>query len=362
MLPLVNDFLKHSKYNSLLKDIFAKKEKITINGLSDSAKAHFIFSIFNYTNFFPFIITQNIKSAKKLIQDLKFYTNNDIVFIPPKEVIYYNLDTKSKELSYERVEAINRLLKKEDAIFVTTIDSLITKMPKHEDYINKINIKKKSQIDIDELNIKLINMGYIKTELVENKGNYASRGGIIDIFPINSDFPVRIDFFGNEVEKIKKFDINTQRTIEEINNIDIFLSKENYFTNENLKKVIIKLEEILDKKEISDKLKENILEDIEKIKEGHIDILIDKYFDLIYEDFDTLLDYIDDKYYIYLDEVSICKQKIENIIVENYEIQKHLIEKEKIYPKYTFKYLNFNEINLKLECLSTAFLQRINRR
>ena len=142
-------------------------------------------------------------------------------------------------------------------------------------------IKNNDTISINEVVDKLSKFGFERTENVEGKGQFAVRGGIIDVFCINNDLPFRIEFFGDEVDSIRTFDPITQRSIDTVKQIDMSQVSENYVTKEKIDAVVSELENFIHKEDISQELRANIESDIEKIKNGSLDNLIDKYFNIL---------------------------------------------------------------------------------
>ena len=128
MNPLVKELPKHSKFNELLKSIKNKESDLSITGLTDAAKAHVIYSLYNYSNVRPCVVCPNVTSAKKFIQDMKFYADKEIVFLPSREVIYYDVDVQSRETNNARVYAISKLVNNENIILVTTIEAMLQPM------------------------------------------------------------------------------------------------------------------------------------------------------------------------------------------------------------------------------------------
>lgn len=362
MNPLIKDVLKHSKFNSLVKDITKKGNKISITGLNDPAKAHMIYALMNYSLKKPFIICQNEFEAKKIMQDLSFYNNTlEVIYIPARDVIYYDIQAKSREINNERSYAISKLISKQDCIFVTTIDSAISPMLPKENYKGiTVQLKKTDKIHMDELLEKVDKLGYTRTELVEGKGQITIRGGIIDIFPMSDENPYRIEFFGDEIDNIRKFDVLTQQSIEKVEKIEITFSNEFMLNSQQIADGIMKLKNILNELK-DDELKLQIKKDILALEEKKEPIFIDRYFNLLIPKSESIIDYLDDSYAVYLNESTKCKEKTKLLKLENDETLKQMIEKKEVYPKYPFKYLSFEEIEAKFKYISSVYIERINQ-
>lgn len=362
MNVLVEEPIKFSKFNKLLKDIeSSNNEKISILGLTDSQKAHMVYSLYNYSKKNPVIVCPNVTTAKKMIQDLKFYSETEIVYLPPREVIYYDSDIESREIENARVYAINKLIEKTPCIIVTVMEALMQKMLPKSTYENKnVCFKVQNEIDMDNIVSTLVSLGYSKHEIVDGKGKFAVRGGIIDVFPTSSDIPYRIELFGDEIDSIRTFDTDTQKSTDNVQEFEISFSNEYIVSEDKKNHVIEKLRNKIETENISNELKKKIKEDIEIIEESNINRNIYKYFNLFLEEDITLLDYFEDRV-IYFDEISRCEQRAKAIVLENEETLKIMVEKEQVHPKYAFRYENFEKLESKYTNLLTVYLDRINK-
>ena len=362
MNVLVEEPIKFSKFNKLVKDIESNNnEKISILGLTDSQKAHMVYSLYNYSKKNPVIVCPNVTTAKKMIQDLKFYSETEIVYLPPREVIYYDSDIESREIENARVYAINKLIEKTPCIIVTVMEALMQKMLPKSTYENKnVCFKVQNEIDMDNIVSTLVSLGYSKHEIVDGKGKFAVRGGIIDVFPTSSDMPYRIELFGDEIDSIRTFDTDTQKSTDNVQEFEISFSNEYIVSEDKKNHVIEKLRNKIETENISNELKKKIKEDIEIIEESNINRNIYKYFNLFLEEDITLLDYFEDRV-IYFDEISRCEQRAKAIVLENEETLKIMVEKEQVHPKYAFRYENFEKLESKYTNLLTVYLDRINK-
>ena len=362
MNVLVEEPIKFSKFNKLVKDIESNNnEKISILGLTDSQKAHMVYSLYNYSKKNPVIVCPNVTTAKKMIQDLKFYSETEIVYLPPREVIYYDSDIESREIENARVYAINKIIEETPCIIVTVMEALMQKMLPKSTYENKnVCFKVQNEIDMDNIVSTLVSLGYSKHEIVDGKGKFAVRGGIIDVFPTSSDMPYRIELFGDEIDSIRTFDTDTQKSTDNVQEFEISFSNEYIVSEDKKNHVIEKLRNKIETENISNELKKKIKEDIEIIEESNINRNIYKYFNLFLEEDITLLDYFEDRV-IYFDEISRCEQRAKAIVLENEETLKIMVEKEQVHPKYAFRYENFEKLESKYTNLLTVYLDRINK-
>jgi transcription-repair coupling factor (superfamily II helicase) len=359
MNQLVVNLPKHSKYLNLLNDIKSDKIDLSVFGLTDSQKAHMIYSLNVYSNKPSCIICSNNMQAKKMMQDLKFYSEIEIIYFPAREIVYYDIEAESKEIENARMYATQRILSGDNIIIVTTIDSILQKMLPISTYRDlNLELHIDGRVDINELLSKLTYLGYERCTNVEGKGQFAIRGGIIDIFGINSDMPHRIELFGDTIDRISLFDVGTQRSVDTVKQFSLSFASEFNITEEQRIQVINKLKELHASK-ITSELKSAILKDIETLEDGEEKNLIDKYFELFFSEKVSFIDYLD-KFTIYIDEPVKCIEKSKYIVYENTETLKLLASKNHLYIPYTHQMYMYEDVENKFKHLVNVYLERMN--
>lgn len=360
MNPLIVDLLKNEKYANLLNHINLDSGKITIEGIGDAQKAHLVYSLTKYGEKSSLIVCNNTISARKMIQDLKFFSDFEIIYFPAREIIYYDMQAQSREIQNQRIYAIDKVVNTNTKkIVVATIDSLLQKMMPKETFKGlSFVLKKDIEISINELTEKLDRLGYVRSQLVEGKGEFTIRGGIIDLFPPDDNFAYRIEFFGDTIDSIRKFDTQSQRSIENVDEIKITYASEFLIQNDVVDKTIQKLNNLCNEANISNELKQQINEDILKLEQANIDVIIDKYFELLVPDSQNLLDYLNG-YNVYIDEPVRCMQKSKNVAYENVETLKMLAEKNYLYIPYALSYITYENFQLNLKRSTSIYLEKL---
>lgn len=320
---LIKTLEENKKFQELTKQI-NKTGPIAISGLVDVEKLHVLAGIFNETKRPMVLVTYNEIQARKLYQDLKKLIKQTY-FFPKKEITSYDYVAQSKEIEYKRIDVLNKMYlakqQKEPIIIVTTIEAVMQKMiAKDTLYQNVIDFKVGKTYLLDGIKEKLVGLGYERSDLIENKGQFSIRGGIVDV-GLSEKIGVRIEFWGDEVDSIRFFQISSQRSTEMLKEITIFPAHE---------LIVQDLSEAV--KNIQEKYPEEI-EDIELIKNGDYISKINKYFNEFYENQASFLDYMSDEYLLLLDEKSKINQRKTNIIEDNNKLIASLVEKEKFVPE-----------------------------
>lgn len=334
MNEIVKVLPNYKKFNSYIDDVKNGTTPIMLSGLTDAAKVHFAYATNFYTEKPILIITYNELQAKKLIKDLKYFTDN-VVYFPKREILGFDYDAESKDTLYARIDTLNKIKENKAKVIVTTIEAVSQKMvPKDLLYRNTINLKIGDNIDLEEIKKALVLMGYERLDGVEAASTFSIRGGIIDI-AISQEKGVRIELWGDEITSIRIFDISSQKSIEKIEKVKIYPAHE-FVLPDSLEDVIEKISKI-----------DGTDEDIEGIKEGNYVSKIDRYFDCFYNEQVTFLDYLDNKFLIFIDEIGKIKARSENIKKDTENLIQSLIEKQRKVPQALENindFLSFSEI------------------
>ena len=127
------------------------------------------------------IITYNEIQARKIVEDLNYFTDK-VIYLPKKEIVTYDYIAESKDLPYERIEALNKIQELKTGIVVTTVEAAIQKMiSKNELYKNTLNFKIGEEHKLEDIKQKLVDLGYVRYDLIDGRGQFSVRGGIVDI-------------------------------------------------------------------------------------------------------------------------------------------------------------------------------------
>ena len=352
MNTIIGEMGKSPKFIELLKKIESKQSPILVSGLVSVGEAQIAEAIHKFGKKSILILTYNEIQAKQLYEDLSYY-NEDVVFFPKKEIVTYDYIAESKDLPYERIEALNKIISKKKQIIITTIEAAIQKLPaKKSLYKNELKIKVGESYNLEEIKKKLVNLGYSRYDLIEGRGQFSVRGGIVDI-AVNNKTGIRVEFWGDEVDSIREFSISSQRSINEQKQVTIYPAHE-YILEQETEIICKKIKE--SNKNI--KQKDILEEDIEQIKQGNYISKIDKYFDSFYEKQETIIDYINDEYCIFLDEIGKIEQREINLAKDRENLEKALVEKEKIIPDTIINNLSFEQISEKLEEKQLIYIEK----
>ena len=345
-----------STFNEIIADIKDKKYPININGLSDSGKSYGIFGIYESIESSMIIVTHSDMEAKNIYEDLSFYTN-DIYYFPAKEVVFYNIDAISGDLRWARLKVIKEILSSNKKIIVTSIDSLTSVYTPKSLFVEyNIILSVDDEVDFKDLSRKLLECGYERVESVEGKGEFSLRGGILDVFPPTSTYPYRIELFGDNIDSIRTFNTESQRSIEKVDTMEIFPAKEIILSEEALNRgkenILKELEEVKaigkSDDERIEKLERLVKSNIESLTETLTFETVDSYLPCFYERPDSFFDYVKNYTYI-VDEVKKCEGKLDSCYFEFRENYEAFLQRGGILPSQSNLLLNKEDLIEKLE-------------
>jgi len=320
---LIEEFLKNEKAQEYIETIQAKQSPIVVSGLTGVAKANIIAATKQATGKPICVITYNELQARQLQQDIaSFLPNTSIQYFPKKEIASYDYLAESNELAFKRMEVFNSIYEEKNHIVITTIEAIMQKMLAKETlYKNVCKFRVGMHVELETLKSILVEMGYERNELIENKGEFSVRGGIVDI-ATGENTGVRIEFWGEEIDSIRTISIASQRSIQMLKETTIYPAHE-FLLEKPLEDVIQEIEKAFPEQR----------EDIALLQSGSYRTKIEKYFPFFYTKQATFLDYIRKDYCVIVDEMDKIEQRRDNIIIETKNLMQTLTEKERFIPK-----------------------------
>ena len=264
------------------------------------------------------VVTYDEERANRLYEDFRFYEKNVLIY-PSKDVLFFSADIHGNAIVRRRMEIFKSLIEGERCTIVLTVDALLDKIPELSYIKSKIiPLKEGDILDVDEFKSRLVELGYEKTETVEGVGEFAIRGGIIDIFPLTEETPYRIDMWDDEIDTIRSFDVESQRSIERVESVNIYPATEMVLSKTRINKGIKAIEAEL--KPYEEKLRKSfrteaahrIKKEVDALKEQLTEfngaIGVDGFVDYFYSKTMSLLDCIPADACILLDEPRRIKE------------------------------------------------------
>lgn len=315
---------------------------ISLSGCTDSSKCHLAAGL-SRDHKFTLIITSNDMRVREIVNDYRIF-DKTVVSYPAKDLMFYQADIKGYELSRERMKCLRRLLQGEPTTVVTTLSSLMMhQIPLSVLKDNILEISQGSIIEEKALARKLVMMGYVKTYLVEQPGQFSIRGGIVDVFELTEENPYRIELWGDEVDSIRSFDVETQRSIESLEKVYIYPATEMILSDTELEAGIKKIGEVA--VQYSERLREEskyeeanrVISTFRTLKEEalefRIGVNLDSYLGFFFEGAGSFLDlFKNDESVIFIDEPMRVEEHAKAVEAEFRDSFIHRLEKGYIIP------------------------------
>ena len=342
-----NPLLELQEYDNLVQALKSGKGPLQVTGTLDSQKVHLMYELGEASAFaWKLVVTYDDTRAKEIYDDLRSFTSR-VWLYPAKDLLFYSADIHGNLMARQRIAVLRRLMEDREGVVVTTMDGLMDHLlPLKYLREQSITVESGQVIDLDAWKECLIAMGYERVAQVDGMGQFSIRGGIVDIFPLTEEVPVRIELWDDEVDSIRTFDLESQRSVEQLENITIYPAAEVVLSGDQLAAGIRRLEK-------EEKTYEKALREQHKPEEAHrIHTIIgelrsgldegwrigglDAYIRYFCPDTVSFLEYFPQgESVIYLDEPARLKEKGETVELEFRESMVHRLEKGYLLPGQT---------------------------
>lgn len=330
------------EYDQLIRGIKQGEFPVQLIGCMDTQESHMIYGT-GRDKRIRLVITHNEVRAKELVEDLKLY-DHEVMYYPAKDFIFYSADVHGQAIVKERLKVIKRLLEKEPLTVVTTLDGGMDYCLPFERYQeNRIHVAEEEILDLEEFKKNLVAIGYENTGQVQKEGEFSVRGGIIDVFPLTEECPYRIELWGDEVDGIRRIDVESQRSVETVSEIEIYPATEIFLEEDRILEGMHRMEEEMQtcvrrfeeegKKEEASRLRQSVANFRETYEVYHGLVNLESYVSYFTKDVSSFFDYFKgEDVCVYLDEPARCIEKGEAVEYEFRESMVSRLEKGYILP------------------------------
>lgn len=321
------EILKASpEYTELEKCVCKGSTPLGVLGVTQIHKTHIINALCGNLNRKALIVMPDESSATKLCEDMAVFGLNAMVY-PERDFSFNGAEIRSHEYEQRRLKVLSNMLEGNIDVAVCSVQAAIQRtIPPSELKKHSLVLKKGADTSLEKIKNILTSAGYVRCDMVEGVGQFSVRGDILDLFSPDSDQPVRVEFWGDTVERMSHFDIESQRRNDSVEEFAVMPSTEIVFENET--ELIKRIEEFSKtvKGKGSKKAKEALLADIDRLKSGVKLNSEDKYLPLAYDEFSTIFDYLDENYLLAICESGNVKEKVNNALKLINEEIKYLLE------------------------------------
>lgn len=342
MKSIITEYINEDKRYQELNEVFGK-ENVLVTGLSGAAKATIIAEKYLNSTQQLLVVTNNLYQADKLESDLlQFVEDSDIYKYPMQDIMTEEFSTQSPQFMSERVRTLTALAQEERGLFIVPLNGLkkwLTPVDMWKSHQLKLTVG--DDIDIDAFLNKLVNMGYRRESVVSHIGEFSLRGGIVDIYPLIGK-PVRIEFFDTEVDSIRDFDVESQRSEGNVEHVDITTASDYIITDDVLKHTKQKLKQAYEatRPKIEKSVRNDLKETYESFQLFESEIfdhqVLRRLVSFMYEQPATIMDYFKTDAIIAVDEFNRIKETETTLATETDEFMQNLIESGKGFIDQSF--------------------------
>ena len=348
------------------------KSPIVLHEMGETSRAHVIYGMVEDVAKSALVITYNDMQAKRLYEDLKFFLGERVLYFPAESIPYYFVEAYSREVSIERLRVLKKLIKEDRVVIVASIEAVMKKIQQREGFQEHWHILQVGQrIEIQELQNILIDCGYERVDEVESPGQYNIRGGIVDLYPMIEENPYRIEFFDDEIDSIRSFDVTSQRSIEKYQELEIFPTKELLFSKEMKDQALnqfkkeaekyIKNQRNKGKEDFADKVQTNLESKLELMQQGQSDNW-EIFLPCMKDDFVSFIDYFPADALLFLDQPQRVKERYDTFLLEGKEDFKGLLENGEVLPNQFGIFFSYEDLTKRMSmknlCIFQALLSR----
>lgn len=357
----IKKILANSPDVKALLDTIGEQRTQLITGLAGSARTLIISTILEKKKRPILLVTHNLFHAQQLMEDFSdFIAEEKLHLFPVEEMLYAEMAIASPEARTDRVAALDFLLSGEPGVVIVPLAGVRKLLPPKAIWEDaRFEMKQGGELDPTHVAHKLVDMGYIRQQLVGSPGEFSIRGGIIDIYPLTEEHPIRIDLFDTEIDSLRYFDSDNQRSIENITSVTILPAIDTLYPHDLLQKAAPQFTKAVERN--ADLLldageRQTFTRYITPIMDAFdkgepIDELA-MFTDFIYPEKTSLLDYISKKSVVILDEYPRIMETERRLSEEEAEWVTEKLAERRILQKQAFS----NDFRSKMKSVSQDIL------
>lgn len=343
------------QFKNIVSGLQGGQRQQAIFGISDSQKGYWLAAVVHSVNRPLMVITYDAHEAKRVVNDLSvFLGENEVAYFPAREVLPYGVYAHSNDLVSQRMKVLESLVRRQVRCVVTSVDAFSQKLMPVETFGQALFQLETGQIvDRDTLVRQLVSLGYQTAELVQAPGQFSVRGGIVDIYPITNADPVRVEFFDDEIDSLRTFDVRSQRSVENITSVSIAPTREVLLNAKRaagaasaLSRELQETAKKLSKKrpELVRKLEEMVSSYVECLEQGLWIDDLERLLSYVHPEQNSLLDYFPGPPLVAVDEPARVKDNMERLDLERAKNLTDLLEAGAALPAFNQSNYQYQEM------------------
>lgn len=347
MKGIISYLEKKEDFQSIIEGVASGLKEQLIAGVSGVSRSLSISTIYQAHQKKTLVVTHQLIHAQQLYDDLRGLVDDSHVYLyPVNELIATEMVISSPELRAERIRSLVEWLHGDKGILIVPVAALKRIVPpKHYWELYRLTFAIDMQVDLDKSIQKLFDMGYERVDMVTSPAEFSVRGGIIDVYPVTENNPIRIELFDDLVDSVRYFDANSQRSLENISTVTIVPARELLVSKEDMLRAANRLDQglqaVLRRMETSENkqlLEETVSHDIAMLQETEKFQEMYKYSELFYEVPHSLLDYATKDSLVIIDDLNRVQEAANNLDAEEADVLEVLLEERQLLPNSTFSF------------------------
>lgn len=360
---------RSASWEEIQRSVAARKANLLISGVSGSAKSFLVAALQAQLGSSLLYVAPTVSLAEQVWSDLQtLLPEESVLLFPARENPLYGIAASSPELIAERQKILYALGSGQRCLVVTAVEALLYQLPAPSSFSAQgLELKYGQQISLEELTRTLVQGGYERVHLVERPGQFSQRGGILDIYGPGHDAPLRIEFFGDEIDLIKEFDLTSQRSLENVARVLVLPAQENIWPATANAAGLEHLQAALDRAiaanpTLASSLSEHIGADVERLREGLVFPGKERYLPFFLDQPWGLLDYLPPDARVVIDEPMKVKEQAEQDYSFFLDGFTDLLANGRLLPEHVKIAFEPDELPLRLPQGRTLFLSLFPRR
>lgn len=360
------------EYEDFSRDFLKGTDPVGMTGCIDSEKVHFM-STFLGEKKVQLVVTYNEQRAREIEEDYKLFCSQ-VYVIPPRDLIFFSADLQGNAIIAERMKAFAALYQNEAKVIITTMDALMSAAVPFEQLMSHvIKLKEGDELDLEKLKHDLTVMGYERVGRVEEPGQFTVHGGIADVYPLTMEVPVRIELWGDEIDTIRCFEPQSQRSMDQIECVSVFPAAEVIADDTARRRAVGMIQNELESQlavfkkakepDKAKRLREETNRILEALGEDVVLEAPDSYISYFYPRTVQLSEYFDEKNtLVFLDEPMRLKERGDGVQAEFEESMKNRLEQGFLLPGQTALLTPAKHVLAAFERGQVAALSSLDRR
>lgn len=368
----VNPLTELAEYEEMNDDLNRKKGPVQISGCMDSQKVHLMQEA-GETYRWKLVVTYDESRAKEIYEDFRCFQDS-VWLYPSRDLLFYTADIHGNLLTKQRIQVLKHLIEDDGGVVVTTLDGLMDHLlPLSAIKEQILTVREGESINVEQWKRHLVTLGYERMAQVDGMGQFSIRGGIIDVFPLTEELPFRIELWDDEVDSIRTFDLESQRSVEQVDHAVLYPASEQVLKRQQVENGIervreagLKQEKILReqmKTEEAHRISSIIKEFVQGLEDGYNSSGLDSYLTYFCDETVSFQQYFkENETAIFLDEPARLREKGETVETEFRESMVSRLEKGYLLPEQTALLYTVKETLIRLQTPRTVMVTGLEQR